>query len=461
MPVPPAFDLDRAMADVHWLVAEVGARPHASAEERAASEGVAARLREAGWAPQEIGTPPTVVACRGRGGRLFLAHVDTVPGSPGAVDNGAGVATLLELARTTEAADLCLGFPVGEETGLIGSEALAAEPASWSPDGAMPSLVVSLDLTGHGELAMMGLGAAWDDAHLAWLTANLDPLPDTIWAYSVYSRLMPHAERSDHRPFALRGVPAMLLLGKGEGGIFSAYHQPADTVVEPGAVVTTAAALEALATAPAAPPAGSPTAGFIFLGWRLPGAAVWGVLALGLAAALRDLRAARELPGWLLRAGLAMAIAALTGAALTTVGLFAPHPAEQTAAAVMRMPATGWWPGALPAFGLGLLAFAGVRRALGPRGSAPMVAMLLAVPLAWVDPVLAFPFGLAAVLGALHPALSLLPMLVLLLPDRMRELAFHGLIPPLGWGALWLLATPLLGRYRPGRAVPQPPPELP
>ena len=302
MPVPPAFDVDRAMADVHWLVAEVGPRPHASAEERAASAGVAARLRGAGWQPIEVGSPPTVVACRGRGGRLFLAHVDTVPGSPGAVDNAAGVATLLELARTTEAPDLCLGFPVGEETGLVGSRALADAPAAWSPDGALPELVVSLDLTGHGELAMMGLGTAWGASHLDWLTTHLDPLPPTLWAYSVYSRLLPQAERSDHQPFALRGVPAMLLLGKGEGGVFGAYHQPADVQVHPPAVEATAAALEALGTAPAPPPASPATAGFVFLGWHVPGGAVWGVLALGLAAGLRDLRALRELPGWLLRA---------------------------------------------------------------------------------------------------------------------------------------------------------------
>jgi hypothetical protein len=148
---------------------------------------------------------------------------------------------------------------------------------------------------------------------------------------------------------------------------------------------------------------------------------------------------------------LAGALAAGVGLPFTALGLFAPAEAEQTAAAVMGMPATGWWTGALPAVALGLLAFAGVRHMLGPRGSAPLVAGLLGAGLALVDPVLAFPFGLAAVLGAAHPALALLPMLVLLQPDRLRELAFHGLVPPLAWGALWVLATPLLGRYSAGR----------
>lgn len=448
MPLPPAFDVDRALADVHWLVEEVGPRLHGTAAEQAATDGVRERLTTAGWDAKDLGRPPTVVACRGSGGPLFLAHVDSVRGSPGAIDNAASVATLLELARTTEATDLCLGFPVGEEVALIGSSHLAASIPDWAPDAAPPSVVVSLDLTGQGDLAMMGLGTAWGDAHLRWLDAHLDPLPETIWAYSVYSRLLPHAERSDHRPFALRGIPALLLLGRGESGVFPHYHQPADTAVEAGALLATAAALESIATAPPAPPAASDgTAGFFFLGQRLPGWLVWGVLGLGGILGLRDLRATRELPAWLLRAVLAVALAAGIGLPFTALGLFEGAAAEHTAAAVMGTPATGWWSGALPAVALGLLVFAGVRHALGPRGSAPLVAGLVGAGLALVDPVLAFPFGLAAVLGAFHPLLALLPALVLLHPDRLRELTFHGLVPPMAWGVMWVLATPMLGRY--------------
>lgn len=462
MPIPLAFDVDRAMADVHWLVQELGPRPHGSAEEQAASAGVSERLRAAGWDPAAVGTPPTVIACRGAARRLFLAHLDTVPGSPGAIDNGAGVATLLELARTTAATDLCLGFPVGEEVGLVGSRTLASDPGSWTSDGELPSLVVSLDLTGQGELGMMGLGAAWSDAHLAWLTHNVHPLPATLWAASVYSRLLPHAERSDHRPFLIRGVPSLLLFGRGDGGIFDRYHQPTDTEAEPRAIAETAGALEALATAPplpAAGPSGPLPTGFIFLGTHVPGGVLTALIGLGLAAGLRDLRAIKELPAWLLRAALAVGLTCLLGLPLVAFGLFTPTTAEHTAAAVMHIAGTGWWTGAVPASAVGLVVLLAVRRLLGPRSSGPLVSAMMAAPLALLDPVLAFPFALAALVGTAHPFLTLLPMLVLLLPDRMRELTFHGLLDPIGWGVLWLLATPLLGRYRPARAADPPAPE--
>ncbi|MEC8424687.1 MAG: hypothetical protein VX000_12975, partial [Myxococcota bacterium] len=239
-------------------------------------------------------------------------------------------------------------------------------------------------------------------------------------------------------------------------------HQPTDTKAEPRAIAETAGALEALATAPPPPtagPAGPLPPGFIFLGAHVPGSVLTALVGIGVAAGLRDLRAVRELPAWLLRAVLSVGLICLLGLPLVGFGLFAPSTAERTAAAVMHIPETGWWMGALPASAIGLVVLFAVRRTLGPRSSASLVAAMMAVPLALLDPVLAFPFALAALLGAAHPFLALLPMLVLLLPDRMRELTFHGLLDPLGWGVLWLLASPLLGRYRPGRAADQPAPE--
>ena len=59
---------------------------------------------------------------------LVGAHHDTVPGSPGADDNGAGVAALLELARVLAAArfrrSIVLAAPDMEEIGLLGTRAL-------------------------------------------------------------------------------------------------------------------------------------------------------------------------------------------------------------------------------------------------------------------------------------------------------------------------------------------------
>ncbi len=73
-------------------------------QETAGLENVVARLR---------GVDPT-------GAIVILAHYDTVPGSPGAADNGSGVAALLEIARALAAGpalrnDVILLFDDGEE----------------------------------------------------------------------------------------------------------------------------------------------------------------------------------------------------------------------------------------------------------------------------------------------------------------------------------------------------------
>jgi hypothetical protein len=57
---------------------------------------------------------------------------------------------------------------------------------------------------------------------------------------------------------------------------------------------------------------------------------------------------------------------------------------------------------------------------------------------------------LGALLGRLHPLLCAAPALFLLRPDALRELSFHGLLPPMMGGLVYLLAAPALGSYRRG-----------
>lgn len=459
--MPGDFDIERALADVAWLVDEVGPRPSGSAAERVAAEGVADRLRAAGWTPAEVGLLGNQVACRGAGGRLFMAHIDTVKRSPGAIDNAAGVAILLELARTTRATDLCLGFPVGEEIGLQGSAAMARRAwtdPSWHPTERPLQLVVSLDLVGHGDLSAMGFGPSWTPDRLAWLTAHMDPVPDIPYAYQVYSRLAPSMERSDHAPFSHRGAAGLLLLGRGPGGVFSRYHQTTDTTVEPQALVDTARALEQLATAPLPPthpiPApwtddpGTTGAAAVLFGHTLPSPVTWGLIVLGIGSGLADWRRATGV----LRHGIIATLAALAGGLLTSglavAGLWAPTEAELTAAATFRaITATGWWDAAPFALGAGLLAFCGVRAAIKNESSAAFACAIMTIGGLFLEPLLALPFAVAAIAARIHPLLALGPALYLLRPDGLRQLTFHGLLPPLAWGALWLLAWPAVARY--------------
>src|SRR6266849_6361259 len=66
----------------------------------------------------------------------LVAHYDSVPAGPGAGDDGAGVAALLETARALHADpapmhnDLLFLFTDGEEAGLLGAQAFIAENPS-------------------------------------------------------------------------------------------------------------------------------------------------------------------------------------------------------------------------------------------------------------------------------------------------------------------------------------------
>src|SRR5207253_4086346 len=63
---------------------------------------------------------------------ILAAHYDSVPAGPGVSDDGTGVATLLEIARAVRQEHFAhpVTFLVddGEESGLLGAEAFAADP---------------------------------------------------------------------------------------------------------------------------------------------------------------------------------------------------------------------------------------------------------------------------------------------------------------------------------------------
>jgi hypothetical protein len=454
--LPADFDDARVQADVAWLVEEVGPRPFRSAAAAAAAAGVAARLDAAGWPAQEVGLPGNLLACRGGGGWLLLAHTDSVPGSPGAVDNAGAVAMLVELARVWDGGPLCLGFPVGEEAGLVGSTEMAA---AWSAGalGPAPAGVLSLELLGQGEPTLMGLSRAWDARRLDWLAGAWRPLPPTPFGHLLYSRLLPDWERSDHAPFAAAGLPALLLLGRGPARVFVDYHQPSDRVAGAAPLRAAAARVAALVRAGPPPPAAAHAAAT--LAWPVAGGVVpapvtAGVLGAGAVASLAHARRWRSLPRLVGRGLLGAALATALSTPLVLSGWLPTHPAERTAAAVMGVPAVGWWEAAPFALALGIVGFLAVRRALGPRGSAPLLCGVGGLGAALVDPLLALPFAAGALLSHLHPLFGVAPAIYLLRPDALRELAFHGLIPPVAWGLLWLLAIPAMG----SRTDPRPEP---
>jgi len=161
----------------------------------------------------------------------------------GAVDNATGIAALLELARVYAAApapqrSVMFLAVTAEEKGLLGSEYYASNPVyplaktvgvlnmdALDPHGKARDFTIS----GSAKLDLLDRLVA--KAKMAKLSFSPDPKPEAG-----------HFFRSDHFPFAKRGVPAVSF-GSGEhweqGGVAAGkkeaeryvkenYHQPSD-----------------------------------------------------------------------------------------------------------------------------------------------------------------------------------------------------------------------------------------
>ncbi len=185
---------------------------------------------------------------------LVAAHYDTVPSSPGADDNGSGLAVLLECARllTVRAPESRVGFVCfnAEEDGLLGSQDFV--------DNALPVLdrrvraVHVLEMVGYRR----GATAKQSAPYALWLPRSLrtpdfiallgrgssnaivDRVRDSRAAASTrvvtaktlgpMEKLFPDLARSDHYPFWREGTPAVLWTDTGNFRN-PHYHQRTDT----------------------------------------------------------------------------------------------------------------------------------------------------------------------------------------------------------------------------------------
>ncbi|HEU0033503.1 MAG TPA: M28 family metallopeptidase [Kofleriaceae bacterium] len=406
--------------------------------------------------------PNLVVRLGPAGGHalLVMAHYDSVPASPGAVDNAAAVGVLIELARVLAASPppqpVILVFTANEERGLVGAEALADHHAGEI------GFAIALDLVGGtGALTLNGASELVGRAELAWIAAAADRAGVIVRApppHRVISRRWPQLERSDHGAFTRRGVRAVHFYHRGQDGdwIDLAYHSERDTTarVDRRAVADQLNLLRALASSPIPPHAGDGfwlpvVANTVVPRWTLVLACL--VLAAGALALLRRLPTrtiARDRP----RLGLAAGLGCFVVAALATYaierGVSGDHPAPWLHAPsswlagetlvlagvlglVTRLVAR-WWP------------WTGERRYTVVATLVPLAIGLLllaagAAELAWI-------WIVPAVFGALAPRLGRFglpcvlalaaPAILVLWPAQLREAAWNGFLP----GALPLIA---------------------
>lgn len=163
------------------------------------------------------GTDPT-------GGVLLSAHYDTKRLTPGAGDDAAGVATLLETLRALTRAsplrnDVLVLISDGEELGLQGARTFVHRHP-WADD---VSVVVNFEARGSAGPSLMfetGPRNGWVVGHFA--AASPRPVSSSLH-YEVYRRL---PNDTDYTIFRRRGVPG-LNFAFAEGA--ETYHTPLDT----------------------------------------------------------------------------------------------------------------------------------------------------------------------------------------------------------------------------------------
>lgn len=162
------FSSERALEHVRVIAKEP--HPMGSPENAAVRDYLVEELSALGMEPEvqrtttvhywfsrfaEAGTPENVlVRLEGTNNSskafLLIAHYDSVPTGPGASDDGAGVAAMLETLRALKAGpllenDVIFLFTDGEERGLLGARSFL-DNHPWAKD---VSLVLNLEARGH------------------------------------------------------------------------------------------------------------------------------------------------------------------------------------------------------------------------------------------------------------------------------------------------------------------------
>lgn len=152
---------------------------------------------------------------------VLMAHYDTKINTPGAWDNGSGMAALLVLAEmlTQKESELSLEFiAFGDEEYWAYSDGLYAERYGSQ----MKDIILAINMDGIGQrlgtnnVALM----AASESLRSLLDETMKAYPGVIWTDPW--------PQSNHSTFAWRGVPSVALNAR---GVMNILHQPQDTMV--------------------------------------------------------------------------------------------------------------------------------------------------------------------------------------------------------------------------------------
>ena len=203
------FSAMRARVDLDWLAAR--AHPTGSPALQQVRIELINRLASLGL---QVSTQPALVVNGSRSGSavaarlenvigvlpgadrsapalLLMAHIDTVPNSPGAADDSIGVVSMIEIARLLSAGsapqrDVIFLFTDGEEIGLLGAVAFFEQ----NPLAKHVGMVLNLEARGSsGRVSMFQTGS------------------DNAAMIDVYARAARNPEASSLTSFAYRHMP--------------------------------------------------------------------------------------------------------------------------------------------------------------------------------------------------------------------------------------------------------------
>jgi hypothetical protein len=235
---PQEFSAERARAILHRLVGDRVPHPTGSAHNDVVRGQVMDEFARVGYNPQiqtgfacdEYGECATVknIVARLDGSTLspavvLAAHYDSVPAGPGAFDDGAGAATVLEIARAyrslpTPKNSIIFLVDDGEEAGLLGARVFI-EHHPWAKD---VRAVVNVDDRGtSGPSLMYETGDANEWATRLYTQHASRPATNSIF-YFAYKHL---PSDTDFTIFKAAGYQGLNFAAIGDA---AQYHTPGD-----------------------------------------------------------------------------------------------------------------------------------------------------------------------------------------------------------------------------------------
>ncbi|MEW6365217.1 MAG: M20/M25/M40 family metallo-hydrolase [Acidobacteriota bacterium] len=216
-----AFSSERAMRHVAAIAQEphpIGTPEHTRVREYLVEQIRAAGLTPVVWQTVALdaerlsaGTVQNVMArMKGTCGRraiMLSAHYDSAPTAPGAADDAAGVAALLETMRALRASpplqnDVIFLFDDGEEVGLLGARAFVAEHP-WARDVGM---VLNLEARGHKGPSIMYETSEGNSRLIDGFASAVPSAVSASWACEVSRRLPNDTSFTPYRKAGLAGL---------------------------------------------------------------------------------------------------------------------------------------------------------------------------------------------------------------------------------------------------------------